>query len=73
MMWGSWWSYAKVMEELRELSIRIITHDRAFDFTTIQIMCFKMLFEIDFAHTLESYHFHLITFDWLPLVGALRC
>ena len=59
------------MEELWKLSIQIITHDGAGGFTTIQIMCFKMLFEINFAHTLESYHFRSLTFDWLLLVGAL--
>ena len=70
-MWSSWWSYAKVMKELWKLTIGIITHDGAGGFTTIQIMCFKMLFEINFAHTLEFYHFRSPTFDWLLLVGAL--
>ena len=66
-----WWNYEKVMEELWKLSIRIITHNGAGGFTTIQIMCFKMLFEINFSHTLESYHFHSLTFDCMLLVGAL--
>jgi len=34
-------------------------------------MCFKMLFEMNFSHTLESYHFRPLTFDWLLPVGAL--
>ena len=72
-MWSLWWNYAKVMKELKKLSARIITHDGASGFTTMQIMCFKMLFEIDFSHTLESYHLRLLTFDWLPLVGAFKC
>ena len=67
----SWWSYEKVMEELWKLSIRIITHNGADGFKTIQIMCFKMLFEINFSHTLESYHFRSLTFDSLLLFGAL--
>jgi len=64
---------ADIIVELRRLSNQIITCYGACDFTNYTNYVFKILFENDFSHTLESYHFRSLTFDWLLIVGAFRC
>ena len=63
-------SYAEVMVELcrgyggvKAAIKSIITYCGVFDFMNYTDYVFKVLFENDFTHTLESYHFCSLTFD----------